>query len=165
MLFSGRGELLSLSDFRCQATSLPFTFPGIGHVTKSLTRASRAWTERLKESLFSVLSSFFLFFYSQPGLGIWWDSVIIASGSFGLLVHDLLKVLLVVIISWPNMKSVLFSPHTHTLQIFQIKMKCCIWWYAANLETEKQRSLCIIGWLQSTPVWESMISLTLTNMT
>lgn len=34
LLFSERGEaLLSLSDFRCRATSLTFTFPSIGHVT------------------------------------------------------------------------------------------------------------------------------------
>ena len=49
--FQGGGEL-SLSAFRCLATSLPFTFPSIGHVT-------RVWPEPAERDRRDSQNAFF----------------------------------------------------------------------------------------------------------
>lgn len=55
---SGRVGEFFLCDFRCQATSLPFTFPSIGHVTR--TESAEHVQRGSKNSPFSYGISFFI---------------------------------------------------------------------------------------------------------
>lgn len=56
MLLSERVGALSLCDFRYQATSLPFTFPSIGHVTRVWPESVECDQRDSQNAFFSSLS-------------------------------------------------------------------------------------------------------------
>lgn len=80
--YQGRG-LFSFSDFRCQATSLSFTFPSFGHVT-------RVWLEPASMTRNTHRRPFLLFSHSSRFRYLIRYSFIIPSRTLGLVGPHLL---------------------------------------------------------------------------